>query len=120
MDYCHRRGVVVRDLKLENTLVHKTPLNLIIKICDFGLSKALGGLASEPKTRCGTVSGMRLVSQQSDRQQSAPRTLSGASGCRTVLVWGIGATAGRGEPCGAIRYQRPNPRHRRRKGNDVQ
>ncbi|MEW5319447.1 MAG: hypothetical protein WDW38_010598 [Sanguina aurantia] len=42
LDYCHRMGVVNRDMKLENTLLHflpncRTPL---LKICDFGYSKA--------------------------------------------------------------------------------
>jgi serine/threonine-protein kinase SRK2 len=41
-DYCHRRGVANRDIKLENTLlqvVKGLPLPLL-KICDFGYSKA--------------------------------------------------------------------------------
>lgn len=41
-DYCHKRGVANRDIKLENTLlqvVKGLPLPLL-KICDFGYSKA--------------------------------------------------------------------------------
>ncbi|KIZ01211.1 ser/thr protein kinase [Monoraphidium neglectum] len=37
-DYCHRKGVSNRDIKLENTLLHSVeglPLPLV-KICDFG------------------------------------------------------------------------------------
>lgn len=38
LDYCHRRNVVNRDIKLENTLLdgNRVPL---LKICDFGYSK---------------------------------------------------------------------------------
>ena len=42
IDYCHKRGVANRDIKLENTLlqaVNGLPLPLV-KICDFGYSKA--------------------------------------------------------------------------------
>lgn len=35
LDYCHRMGVVNRDIKLENTLLDSSPRPLV-KICDFG------------------------------------------------------------------------------------
>ena len=41
VDYCHKKGVANRDIKLENTLLHVVP-NLprpLLKICDFGYSK---------------------------------------------------------------------------------
>ncbi|MEW5307947.1 MAG: hypothetical protein WDW36_010314 [Sanguina aurantia] len=55
LDYCHRMGVVNRDMKLENTLLHflpncRTPL---LKICDFGYSKAHH--LSAPKSKVGTL-----------------------------------------------------------------
>jgi serine/threonine-protein kinase SRK2 len=58
LDYCHRKGVVNRDIKLENTLlqmVQGLPLPLL-KICDFGYSKA--HFMSAPKSRVGTLAYM--------------------------------------------------------------
>ena len=37
MSYCHNRGIVHRDLKLENVLF-KSKGDLIIKIVDFGIA----------------------------------------------------------------------------------
>eukprot|EP01023_Acetabularia_acetabulum_P065365 TRINITY_DN8646_c0_g2_i1.p1 TRINITY_DN8646_c0_g2~~TRINITY_DN8646_c0_g2_i1.p1 ORF type:complete len:357 (+),score=52.62 TRINITY_DN8646_c0_g2_i1:350-1420(+) len=38
VDYCHRMGVISRDIKLENTLLDHSPRPLL-KLCDFGYSK---------------------------------------------------------------------------------
>ena len=51
LDYCHRLGVVNRDIKLENTLLDGAPRPLL-KICDFGYSKHEAD--SRPKTKVGT------------------------------------------------------------------
>ncbi len=46
VDYCHKKGVALRDIKLENTLLHSIrdsttgPSDYIVKVCDFGYSKA--------------------------------------------------------------------------------
>eukprot|EP00003_Mantamonas_plastica_P004853 TRINITY_DN13907_c0_g1_i3.p1 TRINITY_DN13907_c0_g1~~TRINITY_DN13907_c0_g1_i3.p1 ORF type:complete len:677 (+),score=263.65 TRINITY_DN13907_c0_g1_i3:720-2750(+) len=40
LDYCHQRGVVHRDLKLENLLLDGKDT---LKICDFGLSETVKG-----------------------------------------------------------------------------
>jgi len=51
LDYCHKMGIVNRDIKLENTLLDgsKRPL---LKICDFGYSKHEKD--SLPKSKVGT------------------------------------------------------------------
>ncbi|KAI8471768.1 MAG: Snf1-like ser/thr protein kinase [Monoraphidium minutum] len=56
VDYCHRRGVANRDLKLENTLLQIAPeLPLpLVKICDFGYSKAEGDTAAKSKVGTST------------------------------------------------------------------
>jgi serine/threonine protein kinase len=42
LDYCHRRGVANRDIKLENCLLQNEDglPHPLLKICDFGYSKA--------------------------------------------------------------------------------
>jgi len=49
--YLHERGIVHRDLKLENLLLKKKG-SLEIKLADFGLSKLYSGQALQ--TACGT------------------------------------------------------------------
>ncbi len=56
-DYCHKRGVANRDIKLENTLlqvVKGLPLPLL-KICDFGYSKADFKSAAKSKVSASAV-----------------------------------------------------------------
>jgi len=51
LQYLHARGIVHRDLKLENLLLKKKG-DLEIKLADFGLSKLYSGQALQ--TACGT------------------------------------------------------------------
>jgi len=51
LQYLHKRGIVHRDLKLENLLLKKKG-GLEIKLADFGLSKLYSGAALQ--TACGT------------------------------------------------------------------
>jgi len=53
LDYLHAKGIVHRDLKLENLLLVKdNDPNLTLKLADFGLSKLYQGKALQ--TACGT------------------------------------------------------------------
>ncbi|GAB4818130.1 hypothetical protein N2152v2_005176 [Parachlorella kessleri] len=54
LDYCHRRGVANRDLKLENLLLdHDGTSRPLLKICDFGYSKH--EMNSSAKSGVGTA-----------------------------------------------------------------
>eukprot|EP00878_Enallax_costatus_P002756 GHUV01002946.1.p1 GENE.GHUV01002946.1~~GHUV01002946.1.p1 ORF type:complete len:495 (+),score=188.21 GHUV01002946.1:1356-2840(+) len=73
VDYCHRRGVANRDIKLENTLLQEVPrLPLpLAKICDFGYSKAENKSAA--KSKVGTLTYMApevLININRDGQYS--------------------------------------------------
>lgn len=54
VEYCHKMGVVHRDLKLENTLLHVEEGHAPrVKICDFGYSKSMR-YHSMPNSTVGT------------------------------------------------------------------
>lgn len=54
MDYCHRKGVCNRDIKLENTLLVLQPdKKPLLKMCDFGYSKS-DNLDSVARSKVGT------------------------------------------------------------------
>lgn len=62
--YCHAHGIVHRDLKHENSLLHMATLPsgnkfLALKVADFGMCKA--AMHSDPKTRVGTIPYMSPV-----------------------------------------------------------
>eukprot|EP00198_Chlamydomonas_reinhardtii_P010066 XP_001699403.1 ser/thr kinase [Chlamydomonas reinhardtii] len=58
VDYCHKRGVANRDIKLENLLLHLEEglPHPLLKMCDFGYSKA--DFRSAAKSQVGTLSYM--------------------------------------------------------------
>jgi len=53
VDYLHNQGIAHRDLKPENLLCSETDTGVVIKIADFGLSKAFTN-ESALETSCGT------------------------------------------------------------------
>jgi serine/threonine protein kinase len=56
MSYCHNRGIVHRDLKLENVLF-KAKGELYIKIVDFGIAGVCAGSKND-KVEAGSVAYM--------------------------------------------------------------
>ncbi|GAX72675.1 hypothetical protein CEUSTIGMA_g131.t1 [Chlamydomonas eustigma] len=73
IDYCHRKGVVNRDIKLENVLLQPQDgiPQPLIKICDFGYSKAQ--VQSANTSTVGTVAYMApevLTGQEYDGKLS--------------------------------------------------
>jgi len=53
VDYLHGKGIAHRDLKPENLLCSESDKGVVIKIADFGLSKAFSN-GSVLETSCGT------------------------------------------------------------------
>jgi serine/threonine protein kinase len=56
MSFCHNRGIVHRDLKLENVLFKNTE-EMIIKIVDFGIAGVCAGNKKD-KVDAGSIAYM--------------------------------------------------------------
>ncbi|GMH39462.1 hypothetical protein BSKO_07360 [Bryopsis sp. KO-2023] len=80
VDYCHRKGVVNRDIKLENLLLQNDQLFPQLKLCDFGYSK--NDDDSLPKSMVGSPNYMAPEVLSFQRYDA---TLSDIWSCGVVL-----------------------------------
>lgn len=80
VDYCHRKGVVNRDIKLENLLLQNDQLFPQLKLCDFGYSKNHDD--SLPKSMVGSPN---YMAPEVLNMQQYDATLSDIWSCGVVL-----------------------------------
>lgn len=77
MSYCHNRGIVHRDLKLENVLF-KSEGDLLVKVVDFGIAGVCAG-GKKDKVDAGSIAYMPPETFKSQAQTSP-----------AIDVWAIG------------------------------
>ena len=75
LTYCHEKGIVHRDIKLENVLIDN---KMNVKLTDFGLCAIKETQFDTFKTHLGTI------------RYSAPELIKGQGYNDSVDVWGIG------------------------------
>nr|CCC95685.1 unnamed protein product [Trypanosoma congolense IL3000] len=76
LDHIHLKHLIHRDIKLQNLMLHRT--TGIVKIGDFGLSKALGYTDEASATRLGTP------------MYVSPEVMKGLQYTRKTDVWSMG------------------------------
>jgi MAP/microtubule affinity-regulating kinase len=77
MSYCHNRGIVHRDLKLENVLF-KSEGDLLVKVVDFGIAGVCAG-GKKDKVDAGSIAYMPPETFKAQAQTSP-----------AIDVWAIG------------------------------
>ena len=89
--YLHGRGIIHRDLKLDNILLHGTVENGDVKIADFGLSALVkvGSTGYDRKDSAKRKEYRGLTDMWGTASYFAPELIAGAYGPQTD-VWALG------------------------------
>ena len=101
LEYCHRRKVIHRDLKLENILIDT---NGTIRIADFGLSATIQ-FGKQINTSCGTPS---YIAPEIIRGDFAKHNDSKSNGAECD-IWSLGVILF-SMICGFLPFEAPNIR----------
>ncbi len=91
MSYCHTRGIVHRDLKLENVLF-KNKGDLLIKVVDFGIAGVCAG-SRKDKVDAGSIAYMppEVIHYPFFVIRHYQNFKSGSETSPAIDVWAIGA-----------------------------
>eukprot|EP00879_Flechtneria_rotunda_P003444 GHRR01003673.1.p1 GENE.GHRR01003673.1~~GHRR01003673.1.p1 ORF type:complete len:228 (+),score=44.03 GHRR01003673.1:1108-1791(+) len=126
VDYCHKKGVVIRDIKADNILLDMTengPNQPLLQICDFGyatsdarsISAAISGVVSD-LTRHLSLFGVQMNGGMGwvSRSQSAALTHAYylltaqlLTLCTASIFWSHVALGSQHNACGCIANKRP-------------
>ena len=79
LDYCHRQGIVHKDLKLDNALLTNTTGQVCVKLTDFGLTAVMAG----------SNAGSNLKSKVNTDAYSAPERARGKDYGFKADMWSL-------------------------------
>lgn len=100
--YLHEKGVVHRDIKLENILLVSSSSRNNVRLTDFGIAKVLDAYEEKPRLRKSTSYSEKMNQASRKRQRRrayttcgtdyyiSPEILKGEGYCETVDMWSIG------------------------------
>jgi len=103
VDYCHRKGIANRDIKLQNILLSGNCE--LLKVCDFGYSKS-DQWQSNAKSRVGTAAYLAPEVVSNPAGQTYDGKISDIWSCGVVLYFLL---------VGAYPFERPEDREKKHK-----